>query len=86
MTAWLEKMRQVPDYVSSNGDPLSTITHMARTSRRVDAWERKIDRKTAAARPSLRNPEDAPELWTTSREDRQPCVKPSSRSRRRTRS
>lgn len=37
--------------------------HYARQSERVARWERMIDRKMAAKRPSLRHSSDSPTLW-----------------------
>lgn len=37
--------------------------HYARQSGRVARWERTIDRKMRANRPSLRHSTDAPGLW-----------------------
>lgn len=45
MTTWLERMREVPEYVETYGDPANIIGHMRRATERVDAFERRIDRE-----------------------------------------
>lgn len=45
--SWLHKMREMPEYVETHGDPMNRITHAERAVPRVDAWEQEIDGRIA---------------------------------------
>jgi len=62
MTTWLQRLRGVPEYVETYGDPLNRITHAERTGERIDVFEAHFSEEY-----DLPHREDAADLWTSGR-------------------